>query len=630
MADPISAAAAAVAQWVASAVFASSSALSIQAAATLANVAYITAYAVTYVGITAGVSMGLSAIARSQMPDPEGQKVTRKQARPPRVVAFGWDSRMSGPYMLREAVGNKYGAVIALCEGRLATVSAYYLNDHRVTLNDGWVQGLPNEIYGTGDLVRLSTRLGNPTETRHAILDPTFTSFWPSNARGDGIASLAVFAQHRSRESFSRHFPNGEVIPSVVGRPVCYDWRDGTQNRNNQATWKASDNPVVWLVHLEWFRFGRSWDRCIAPVLADLTAEANYCETTVPLKAGGTEKRYRVAGNYPVNTKPAVVREAILASCDGWLSTNGKGHIVLKVGRYVAPTFVLTEDHITGFSWRAFSPDEEAVNELTVSYVSPANDYTEVEAGQWRDESDIAETGVLRSAPLQLTTVYSRAQAMRLAKRKMIRSNAYRRGQIRTDIHGLNGLGHRYIRVQNPTLASMADVPLEVMNVEIDFASGHVVFDVILADPDIDEWNPAEEEGEAVPVPDRPVPVPGNQNAAVRLLNRTTDYPTSADHESITVVGHSGVTPAGVYAGLPAGVITGLDPLTEYGVFWREDVGYEVEPAPASGRMSTGSWIFVGWQATSNIEGDFPTMPPPPGGWGGTGSDPNRPIEVEP
>src|SRR5690606_28785235 len=113
------------------------------------------------------------------------------------------------------------------------------------------------------------------------------------------------------------------------------------------------------------------------------------------------------------------------------------------------------------------------------SYVSPDQDYTEVEAGIWRDESDILERGKVRSENLGLTWVFSRSQAMRLAKRKMIRVNAPRRGQVRTGIYGLNGLGQRYIRVQNPELSSMADVVCEVLNVEIDFANGQVVFDVI-------------------------------------------------------------------------------------------------------------------------------------------------------
>ncbi|WP_313044770.1 hypothetical protein [Brevundimonas sp.] len=592
MAETVAAAAAAVASWVSSTVFVATG------SAAIATTAYISAYAVTAVGITAGVSMGLTAIAKASVPDPEGQKITRKQTRPPRVRAVGWDSRMSGPYMLRETVGNKYGAVIALCDDRLEQISRVYLNDDRVTLGAaGWVAGMANERYGTGDLVNISLRLGNPVETRHTNLDPTFSSYWPANARGDGVASLAVFAQHRSKESFPRHFPNGEVIPSVVGRPVCYDWRDPSQSRTNPATWKACANPVVWLVHLEWAQFGRSWDRCIAPALADLTVEANYCDQPVPLRAGGTEPRYRIAGNYPVNTEPAAIRAAILASMDGWLSVNGKGHLIIKAGRYVEPTLTITGEHIEGYSWRAFQTDEEAINELIVSYVSPDHDFTEIEAGAWRDEADISATGRLRSEPLGLTWVYSRAQAMRLAKRKMTRLNAPRRGQVRTGIYGLNGLGERYIRVQNPELSSMADVVCEVMNVEIDFTSSQVVFDVIQADVNIDAWNPAEEEGE-LPAPIvRPEPEALPQPSLISAI----PYPTDNGARIRITVGNPN------------------RPDISYRVRWREVsmtwLGYVTEePTPwfsgstvefSTGIVPTGAMIEIGVAFVTSAPGPY-------------------------
>lgn len=617
MADPISAAAAAAAQWVYGAVFAAAGGTT-ATAATLANVAYLTAYAVTYVGLTAGVTMGLTAIARSSVPDPEGQKVTRKQPRPPRVRAVGWDSRMSGPYMLRETDGNKYGAVIALCDDRLEVVSQVYLNDDAVTLSgSGWVQGMENGRYGTGDLVNISLRLGKPSETRHTNLDPAFAPYWPSSARGDGVASLSVFAQHRSRESFSKHFPNGEVIPSVVGRPVCYDWRDPAQTRTDETTWRASANPIVWLIHVEWSRFGRSWSRCIAPVLAALTIEADYCDAPVPVKVGGTEPRYRLAGNYPVNTEPAAIRDAILSSMDGWLSVNGKGHLIVKAGRYEEPSFVLTGEHIEGYSWRAFQTDEEAVNELIVSYVSADQAFTEIEAGAWRDEVEISNSGRLRSEPLGLTWVYSRSQAMRLAKRKMTRLNAPRRGQIRTGIYGLNGLGQRYIRVQNPELISMADVVCEVTNVEIDFASSQVVFDVIQADVGIDAWDPAEEEGEPSEPIVRPDPVASDQEAARRPIGRSIQFPTSGSADTITVTAFDAYMDDGTTIAIPAGSIPGLASSTSYGVFWRASSGLAAEASPATNHMTTGSWVFIGWHSTSDVAGGFPPSPPPPGGWGG-------------
>ncbi|WBT06660.1 phage tail protein [Brevundimonas vesicularis] len=567
------------------------------------------------------VSMGLTAIAQAQAPDPEGQKVTRKQARPIRVHAVGGPSRMSGAYMLREAVGNKYGAVLAVCEGRLASVDAVYEHDNLITRNsDGWVQGMAGEQFGSGDLLRVQTRLGNPTETHYSMLTPNFGAYWPTSARGDGIASIGIFAQHRSRESFARHFPNGEPVVSIVAAAVCYDWRDPSQSRTDPSTWKASWNPVVWLVFVEWHRHGRRWERSIAPVLDQLTAEADYCDQIVT-RSGVTEARYRCAGNYPVNTEPQAVREALLSTFDGWMSLDGRGRLIIKAGRYVEPTFALTGEHIQGYSWRAFQTDEEACNALVVSFVDPAKDYTEVEAGTLFDQDDIdGRNGVERSEALQLPWCPSGTQAMELARRKMTRLTAERRGQVRASVYGLNGLGERFIRIQNPELNSMADVVVEVTNVELDMANAQVVFDVVLADTQIDVGEAA---APSVPPVEKPPVVPGEQEPARRLINLSVPYPTSATSDTISILAFSGVLPDGSTLNLPAATITGLAALTQYGVFWRSDVGYAALPGDfAANALALGSWVFIGWQATSDGSGGYPTSPPSPPGWGGGGSSP--------
>lgn len=503
MADPITQAAAAFANW-AYATFFASAGYGTAAHAIISATLYYGAQAVLY----SGVSMGLNAVAQAQIPSPEAQKITKKQSRPPRQWCGGEAVRMSGPYMLRETSGSQLALVIAMCDFRLASVGQIYLNDDAVELDvDGWVQEGEGGRYGTGDLVQVDWRLGAPVETRYDIFPIDFDEVWPADARGDGVASLGIYAQHRSRESFPTHFPNGEIIPSAVIESVCFDWRDGTQDRANPATWKASSNPVVWTVFLEWMLYGRSWDRSIAPALNALTVEADYCDQLIP-KIGGTEPRYRWGGGWTSETEPDAVRANLLASFDGWLTTDGQGLLVVKSGRYEEPTFVIPAEQIEAFNWRRGQTDEEACNHLVVSYTSPPHAFTLVECDAWVDEADVALRGKERSEPLSLPWVHYHTQSRRLAKRKMLRVNAKRRGSVTTDIWGLAGLGQRYIRIQNPVLSSMADVVCEVMNVDIDVNTSKITFDVILADPTMDEWDPATEEGAAPPVIEAPPFVP--------------------------------------------------------------------------------------------------------------------------
>lgn len=599
MAEPISAAAAAVATWVANAVFASIPAsVSVQAAATIANIAYITAYAATTLALNAAVVAGMNAIVQSSLPDPENQKVTRKQPRPLRCYLVGDYSRCSGAYMLREATGTRLGVVLALAEGRLADISKYYLTDDVVTLDgSGWVQAGTDGRYGTGDLVKIETRLGLPTETHYGFLTTDFASVWPTTARGDGIASLMMWCDHRSRESQGKLFPNGEPIPSVVARAVCYDWRQdstaggaGAQRRADPATWGPSSNPVVWAVFIEWHRVGRNWDRCIAPVLADLTDEADYCDDLVAT-ATGTEKRYACAGNYYSNTEPDAVRAALMATMDGWLSTSGKGHLVIKAGRYVEPDFILPGEHIEGYVWRAFQQDEDSCNQLVISYVSPEHDFTLIEAEAWRDEDAISATGRERTESLQLNWVSSFSQARRLGKRKMSRLNAARRGQIRTGIYGLNGLGKRYIRIQNPEVPSMVDAVLEVMNVEIDFGSSQVIFDVILADTDIDAWDPATEEGDAPG--DIPAPPPGDA-----YVEEPTDFDTTLAGSVVTLEWRN--PPSGSY--YRTRIYRGATNVFGAATLITSRMGGLGEEMTYANSPGTGTWYY--WIQAENYDGD--------------------------
>lgn len=452
-------------------------------------------------------------------PKPEAALYPLKQSVPPCSYLVGDYSRPQLAFVFYEARDNLYAAVYAVNDGRVDSYAAFYVNDDTVSLSgdpsdgsgssDGFVTAVLNG-YDDGRYVdermRINYRLGLATETVYDRMTEFFSDTVDSTWRGDGTASLMVHHFTPTDLKFFRQaFPSGRPNESVVARGVCYDWRQdttaggsGAQRRDDETTWSWSANPVVWLVHLEWFRWGRDWDRCIAPVLSTLTDEADYCDGAVSLHAGGTENRYRCAGWFNSETARSDVRQKLLDTMDGFYTTDGQGRLIIKAGRYDAPAFTITADHIEGFTWTRGIPAENVVNELSISFTSPAHDYTSQECDPWI----VGDGGKVDS--LALPWVPSFTQARRLAKRRMARLNPVRQGQIRTGPIGLNGLGDRYIGVQNPRRDSMADVVCEVVNCEFDPMSGGFVFDVITADPDIDDWDPATEEGAPVPVQTRP------------------------------------------------------------------------------------------------------------------------------
>lgn len=110
--------------------------------------------------------------------------------------------------------------------------------------------------------------------------------------------------------------------------------------------------------------------------------------------------------------------------------------------------------------------------------------------------------------------------------------------------------------------------------------------------------------------------------AARRLISWSTN-PLTSNSSSVTIAAFTGaVEGSGDEIGFPSGAITSLSPSTQYGVFYRPDLGYQAAPYPAVSYMTTGSWVFIGWQATPNTSGSYPVPPPPPPGWGGGGTSP--------
>lgn len=141
----------------------------------------------------------------------------------------------------------------------------------------------------------------------------------------------------------------------------------------------------------------------------------------------------------------------------------------------------------------------------------------------------------------------------------------------------------------------MADVVVEVTNVEIDFARAEVVFEVLLHDPTLDDDESVEVT--APPIATAPPVIPGYEQPAVTVIGRDVLFPITSGETTIDIEEYTAVLPDGAAKVLPQITLTGLDPLTAYGVFFRDDVGYEVEPAPARGRKAEGGYLFLGFTA---------------------------------
>lgn len=482
------------------------------------SLAYSVVYAGVYAAVTLGISYAAAALAAPDAAKPDSYATPLKQTKPERVHAYG-RNRLAGSYVLWEAGKGRIYDVIALHDGRIEGFDQFWLHDDKITVSPGgglYAQGWVTDSdagdgrYGlSSGRVFVFHRLGLATETSYLadftglydIDSDLGAGVWTEDHRGDGIASLAMRCRSVEQKDFSGAFPNGPPnLSATIRALVIQDWRDPAQDPEDEDTLLCSFNPAVQLAdYLTSDHHGMAldWAARIAPNIDEWTLGADDCDEAIDLKAGGTEPRYQCHWPFKTSTPPIDIIGRILESCDGWLSQKGDGSFTFRAGVYREPDVIITDDHVTDYSFQRFVEDEQRVDGLVVSFTSPDHDFREVETDPW---ADVYSDRVDNFAPL---AVQSHSQARRLAKRRFSRLAADLRGTFKTNLYGLRGLGERFIRLQISEVSALSDVVVEITGAEIDLQAMTVSFSFVKADENIDSWNPATEEGDGPALEER-------------------------------------------------------------------------------------------------------------------------------
>lgn len=240
-----------------------------------------------------------------------------------------------------------------------------------------------------------------------------------------------------------------------------------------------------------------------------------------------TEPRYRTCLAHQHTDSHKSVVAGLLACGDGWMAPRSDGALVVYSGRYYEPTVEIGPDDIVSYSLQDGVDEEEAVNSIAVTYVSKNHDFNVVDTDPWVDEDDIEERGKILSSQLA-NQVPSHSQARRLAKRARSQTMAPKRGTTTTRSTGRKILGQRYIR-QNITESGVTflNAVVEVIApVKRNLQTGGVTYAWRLADPNIDAWNPATEEGDPAPVGNRVAPQPLTSPS---ITSATADFSSVSD-----------------------------------------------------------------------------------------------------
>jgi len=494
-------------------------ALTLVTAAGLTGTTALIAANLLTIAIGVGLSYGASALlSPKNNPKPSDRKFLVKSSVAPRTRTYGRDL-VTGAQVFSIAKGGRYYRVSALHDGEADAIEAYYVDDRTITLDGSGFATDTRYQYGFVSRLRVETRLGAPGQTHYANLTAAFPD-WDSAHVGQNCAHSLFTLRAVPLEAFSKYFPQAEntQLKVLLRGAKIEDPRDDTTGWTDNAALIIRD-----------FLTADSGFRMPAEFIDDEAdawrEEADVCDEAVPLKAGGTEPRWRIGYTYGYDQRPADVMQALLAACNGKFTTGQSGGVRLWTGRWIAPEVTLGGATIESYQLSAGNDGMDTANTVRAVYASPAHKWVEQDADPWVNEADVIDRGTI-VADVPVYAVQSHAQARRLMKQAANKLAPKWKGQLVCNLAALPVLSERFVTIQIDELG--LEFTAEVDAVEFRTDGGSIVTGLVIdftsATAETFAWDAAAEEGTAPAVPpdtDEAETLPAPENFDIAIENRT-------------------------------------------------------------------------------------------------------------
>lgn len=381
--------------------------------------------------ISAGISLALGFAARALGPKPKaaaasiGHRLTlRIDPDAPREVMFG-TAATAGTLVYHHVYGpngnDNLQLIFALVDCECDALVAIHIDGKPVTWNST-----------TGDIAEFNGKL-NVRFKRGAASDTVPADFMANSGgriladdSGAGVAAAYVTAQFDETL-----FPRGEPRMLFVLRGArLYDIRkdstaggSGAHRWGQPATYEWTDNAAVVAYNFRrgLYTAGQHIGGMNTPAAAlpasSWIAAANACDETVALAAGGTEKRYRINGIFPVPTPHREVLQDLLASCAGREIDSG-GTFKLLPGVAQASVLSISDDDLMADADVEITPKRsrnELVNGVFGSYADPAQSFETIALPPRLSPADeLTDGGVRLTEHYALDMVTSNTQGQRV------------------------------------------------------------------------------------------------------------------------------------------------------------------------------------------------------------------------
>lgn len=484
--------------------------LSASTAAIVGNVA-LSAAAVT-------ASIALNAFLPKPQSSPQDGQIITRQPLPDRRRSYGY-VKLAGPLMFSETDSGRHYQIIALNTGEIDSFQAHDFNALNATLDSN---GNCTNLYllrtndGATPMVVVQLQRGTDTDPSFPGLEAIFPGIWTSAHQGKGIAKALIITAQPPEDKFTQVYPGGQppIYRAACRAAKVWDPRDPAQNRNDKTTWVWSSNPV--LHALDYHRHKDAMGLAVyddvfftdTAIIEDWIPCADICDEAVPLKDGGFGARYVCAGGHLLSELPKDVLPRILSTCDGQTYMRADGAMGIRVGKTIAPTITITDEHIVGYEGFRNGPPSGSlvpVNTITAKYTDYRNlDFQQASADPWVDQAALDAAGRAEARQLDLTWCSEHPQARRLMKLAYHRANPKWAGKVYTDLDGLRAWNERYIALVIPELGIDGDSFELTGPPEFNVVSNMVTLTVASLEQAAFDWDPETEEGTAPSTADNP------------------------------------------------------------------------------------------------------------------------------
>ncbi|MBO0141517.1 hypothetical protein JZX87_10115 [Agrobacterium sp. Ap1] len=394
--------------------------------------------------------------------------------------------------------GEKSYLLHYICEGPIRGFVSFRLDKKPVTLDaNGFVTDAQYQVKGRSR-VQILSKIGTMTDGPFAELIAAFpelnTPLTPFRHRGCAMVLQIVeqVPQDKLQDTYPNNMPSLQFL--VDGYDQVWDPRTGARD--------LSGNAGACLLNEIMDVYGLTPDDDDDINFESFATFADHCDEDVSLKAGGTEKRYRCAGQISMNAENEARVQSITTICNADVYMDPQGRIAVRKKMGETPSIALRAkngDHLD-LQLEGGRSLQRLFNTARFTYVEPALNYKANEV-LWRHPDLLDDDGQEYSEAIEGLLCPSGTQAQRLAKLAVYEANPDYAGSLTSGPQALD-LAEDY----NFTLDLSPEDDFERSacasgTIEYDGESMTVSVPFVVYRDGATNWNPAADEQDEVVIP---------------------------------------------------------------------------------------------------------------------------------